>query len=238
MSLTPTPARTPRLDVGDPEEKREEIRRYFHDTVDVEEKLFEVMATDEAYFRRADPLRHPLVFYLGHTATFFINKLVLAKAVTERVNPRFESMFAIGVDEMSWDDLDQSNYDWPPVAEVWEYRRQVRAVVDKVIDELPLSLPIGWNDPFWVVLMGIEHERIHLETSSVLIRQLPLDLLQTHQDWPVCDRAGEAPANELLDVPGGTVSLGKDRGHGLYGWDNEYGRLKACLLYTSPSPRD
>ena len=27
--------------------------------------------------------------------------------------------------------------------------------------------------------MGIEHERIHLETSSVLIRQLPLDVLRT-----------------------------------------------------------
>ncbi len=227
MSLTPTPARTPRLDVGQPQQKREEIRRYFHDTYDVYEKLFEVMADDAAYHTRADPLRHPLIFYVGHTATFFINKLVLAKAITERVNPRFESMFAIGVDEMSWDDLDQSNYDWPPIAEVWEYRRKVRAVVDRLIDDMPLTLPVSWDSPFWVVMMGIEHERIHLETSSVLIRQLPLDLVQPHQDWPVCDRRGDAPANALLDVAAGRVSLGKERGHGLYGWDNEYGRLQA-----------
>ena len=225
MSLTPTAARTPRLDVGDPAEKREEIRRYFHDTYDVYEKLFEVVAADEAYFRRSDPLRHPLIFYLGHTATFFINKLVLAKAVTERVEPRFESIFAIGVDEMSWDDLDSSNYDWPPLAEVFTYRRRVRAAVDRVIDEMPLTMPITWDSPFWVIMMGIEHERIHLETTSVLIRQLPLDLLQEHQDWPVCPRSGEAPANELVDIPAGGVALGKNRDHGLYGWDNEYGRL-------------
>jgi len=229
MSLTPTPARTPRLDTGDPAEKREEIRRYFHDTYDVYEKLFELLADDEAYFRRADPLRHPLIFYLGHTACFFINKLVLAKLIDARVNPRFESIFAIGVDEMSWDDLDERNYDWPTVAEVHAYRRQVRAVVDQAISDLPLTLPIGWDDPFWVILMGIEHERIHLETSSVLIRQLPLSLLREHQDWPVCPRSGPAPANELVDVPGGPVVLGKARGHALYGWDNEYGQLTAHI---------
>src|SRR6056297_781227 len=65
MSLTPTPARTPVLTTGAAEAKREEIRRYFHDTYDVYEKLFEVMTADEAYYRRADPLRHPLIFYLG-----------------------------------------------------------------------------------------------------------------------------------------------------------------------------
>ena len=87
MSLTPTPARTPRLDTGDPEAKREEIRRYFHDTWDVYEKLFDVMAGDEAYLTRADPLRHPLIFYLGHTAIFFVNKLVLAKAIDRAGRP-------------------------------------------------------------------------------------------------------------------------------------------------------
>ena len=57
---------------------------------------------------------------------------------------------------------------------------------EKVIDDLPLSLPIKWDDPFWVILMGIEHERIHLETSSVLIRQLPLDLVTPGDAWPLC----------------------------------------------------
>ena len=40
-------------------------------------------------------------------------------------------MFAVGVDEMSWDDLNDAHYDWPSVDEVREYRKQVREVVDK-----------------------------------------------------------------------------------------------------------
>jgi hypothetical protein len=45
---------------------------------------------------------------------------------------------------------------------------------------LPLedNSEINYSHPFWTILMGIEHEKIHLETSSVLIRQLPLRVLK------------------------------------------------------------
>jgi len=222
---------TVRLDKGDPEAKREEIRRYFHETYDAYEILFETLASDEAYYRRADPLRHPLIFYYGHTATFFLNKLLLGKFISERVNPKFESTFAIGVDEMSWDDLNEAHYDWPAVKEVTEYRNHVRDVVDRLIDETPLSLPVDWNSLYWVVMMGIEHERIHLETSSVLIRQLPVELLNaSHEAWEICSETeSPPPQNELLKVPGGEVVLGKSREDAVYGWDNEYGRLQTRI---------
>jgi 5-histidylcysteine sulfoxide synthase/putative 4-mercaptohistidine N1-methyltranferase len=227
--MLPPATKTIVLTDGEPEAKREEIRRYFHDTFDVYEKLFEVLRRPEAYYLRADPLRHPLIFYLGHTAVFFVNKLVLAKLLHARINPAFESIFAIGVDEMSWDDLDESHYDWPSVEDVMAYRDRVRQVVDERIREMPLTLPIGWDSPFWPVLMGIEHERIHLETSSVLIRQLPIEEVRAHEAWPVCPDHGEPPANEMVDVPGGDVVLGKSRDHRLYGWDNEYGRHEARI---------
>ncbi len=214
---------TPVLNQGTDAEKRQEIRDYFTSTWDLYDRLFDIMACDEAYYLRPDPLRHPLIFYLGHTATFYINKLVLAKVITDRVNPRFESIFAVGVDEMSWDDLDGKNYDWPSVAEVFAYRKEARRVIEGIIDELPLRMPVTWEDPFWPILMGVEHERIHVETSSVLMRQLPLDQVKSTADWTVCPDAGPAPTNELLPVPGATVTLGKDRDHRLYGWDNEYG---------------
>ena len=35
----------------------------------------------------------------------------------------------------------------------------------------------------WAVFMGMEHERIHLETSSVLIRQLPLSMVTKPAGW-------------------------------------------------------
>lgn len=211
------------LNEGEPEAKREEIRRYFHQTFDIDEKLYETLKEDATFYLRADRLRHPLIFYFGHTATFFINKLVIARIIEQRINPRFESMFAVGVDEMSWDDLHDTHYDWPTRQEVKEYRNRVRELVDGLIDRLPLKLPITWEEPFWAIMMGIEHERIHLETSSVLIRQLPIDQVVRHPLWEICREAGEAPANELLPVAGGRVMLGKAKNHPLFGWDNEYG---------------
>jgi 5-histidylcysteine sulfoxide synthase/putative 4-mercaptohistidine N1-methyltranferase len=210
------------------EAKREALRDYFHRTFSTYERLFDLLNADEAIYQRPEPLRHPLIFYFGHTATFFVNKLILAKAISQRINPRFEAMFAIGVDEMSWDDLNDSHYDWPALPEVRAYRQQVREQVDAVISRLQPSLPIRWQDhPAWAVLMGIEHERIHLETSSVLIRQLDIRWLQPHPAWPLCPDAGPAPDNALLPVPGGAVDMGKQHDSRLYGWDNEYGQHHA-----------
>lgn len=215
--------RTTVLHQGDPEQKREEIRRYFHATFSIDEQLYETLASEQAFYVRAEPLRHPLIFYLGHTAAFYVNKLIVAKLTRERINPRFESMFAVGVDEMSWDDLNDAHYDWPTLAEVQAYRRDVRALMDHTIRTLPLSMPIGWDHPFWMVMMGIEHQRIHLETSSVIIRRLPIEMVRPLPLWSICPESGEPPPNELVPVAGGRVVLGKTREHPLYGWDNEYG---------------
>ena len=214
--------RSPRLDTRDTGAMRASLRDYFHATFSRYEQLFEVLACDQAYYIKPIALRHPLIFYLGHTATFFINKMLLAGLIAERIDPRLESMFAVGVDEMSWDDLNEAHYDWPTVAEVRAYRNAVRQVVDRVIREAPLDTPIGWNNPWWVVIMGIEHERIHLETSSVLIRQSRLDFVRTHAAWAPCRDAGEAPPNALLPVAAGRTRLGRRRDDPIYGWDNEY----------------
>lgn len=217
----------PLLTGDDSEMKREEIRRYFHASADRYESLFEILEGSEAYYVKPNPLRHPLIFYYGHTATFFANKLVLAGLADRRINPEFESMFAIGVDEMSWDDLGDANYAWPGIDEVRSYRKEVRALVDGVIGRLPMVLPIGWESPWWPILMGIEHERIHLETSSVLIRQHDLKYVRPHPEWRPCERSGDAPGNGLVHIPAGRVSLGKrDQA---YGWDNEYGRHEADI---------
>lgn len=210
----------------DAEKLRAQIRQYFHDTFTLYESLFECLNGDEAFYARANRLRHPLIFYYGHTAVFFINKLNVAGLVKERVCPKIESMVAIGVDEMSWDDLDEKNYNWPTPAEIKNYRDCTRAIVDEFIATCDVTLPVTWESPLWIAMMGIEHERIHLETSAVLIRELPLGLVKPHPLWGrICTARGDAPKNELLDVAGGKVLLGKERGADYYGWDNEYGRF-------------
>ncbi len=219
--------RTLILNESDPAILRERVRRYFHQTFTIDEKLYESIARDEGFYLRADALRHPLVFYLGHTAVFYINKLKIARIVSQRINPAYESMFAIGVDEMSWDDLNEAHYNWPSIPEVKAYRNEVRAIVDKLISDLPLDEKgINWDSPWWAIIMGIEHQRIHLETSSVLIRQLPISEVQQLDFWDYCHSTGAAPENQLLDVPGGEVNLGKTTNDPLYGWDNEYGHTR------------
>ena len=220
---------TPFLAGQDVPATRSRVLDYFHETGDRYEKLFEVLTCDEAYFRRPIALRHPLIFYFGHTATFFVNKLLLAGLLETRINPRFESVFAVGVDEMSWDDLDDANYEWPTVAEVRAYRQQVRAAVAEIIRSAPLTLPIDWENPWWAILMGVEHERIHLETSSVLIRQQRLDLVRPHPAWQSCRLNGPAPINQLVDIPDGEALLGKALTDKTYGWDNEYGEHHALV---------
>jgi hypothetical protein len=75
----------------------------------------------------------------------------------------------------------------------------VRAVVDETIRTIPLTMPIDWDHPFWVILMGIEHQQIHIETSSVTIRRLPIELVRQHPLWSIYPLAGEAPRNINLE---------------------------------------
>jgi 5-histidylcysteine sulfoxide synthase/putative 4-mercaptohistidine N1-methyltranferase len=103
----------------------------------------------------------------------------------------------------------------------------MREAVDEVIANTPLTLPVGWKDPFWIVLMGIEHERIHLETSSVLIRQHDIGFVKPHPAWEPSRHSAAAPQNELIAIAAGTVQVGKTIDDPVYGWDNEYGRHEA-----------
>ncbi|MBL1319509.1 MAG: 5-histidylcysteine sulfoxide synthase [Methylophaga sp.] len=221
--------RTPLLTGDNVEAKRAEIAAYFNATFERYESLFETLASDEAYYQQSIPLRHPLIFYYGHTATFFVNKLLLAGLIEQRIDPKFESMFAIGVDEMSWDDLDDAHYDWPTVAEVRAYRKQLKDLINKLIKTALLELPINWKNPWWTILMGIEHEQIHIETSSVLIRQQALELVQTNDAWRPWTKTGSPPNNELVAISAGKVSLGKSADAHVYGWDNEYGLHQADI---------
>jgi len=214
---------SPLLDGQSIESKRQEIKEYFHNTYELYEKVFEVLKDDDVFYEKSEITRHPMIFYFGHTATFFINKLINMKIINERINPNFESIFAVGVDEMSWDDMDSARYNWPKVVDVREYREKVKALVDELIMTLPLSLPISENSPMWIILMGIEHERIHIETSLVLHRQMPIEFIKDSVHFNLCSKSSSASKNEMLEINSNEIKLGVDKSHKLYGWDNEYG---------------
>jgi len=226
MTYLPQQLAPPSLSGDCADLKRDEIKNYFKNTWQSYEALFALINTDEAFFLRPEPLRHPLIFYFGHTATFFINKMMLGKYIAQRVNDKLEAICAVGVDEMSWDDLNSSHYNWPTVDEIKNYRQQVFQTVNGFIDEMPITLPIKPNSAAWIILMGCEHERIHLETSSVIMRMLPLEYLSEGDNWKTCPFTGVAPENELLSVHSQEQVLGKKESDETFGWDNEYGELR------------
>lgn len=74
---------------------------------------------------------------------------------------------------MSWDDLSLARDDWPSIRALHTYRLEAYRVIRKVLEEHPcVDSPANWDNAAWAVYMGFEHERIHLETSSVLIREV------------------------------------------------------------------
>ncbi len=221
------PRTTLDLSAGDPAAMRESLKNYFLETFNTYEALFECLSQEDAYYIKPIALRHPLIFYFGHTATFYINKLNLAKIINLSLNSHFESVFAVGVDEMSWDDLDEQHYEWPSVQAVQDYRNQVKTLILDLLEHYPLTLPINWQNPWWAFIMGIEHELIHLETSSVLIRQHQLQYVKNNAHWRPALAAPKAPKNELIHVAAGTVQQNKMTDDPYYGWDNEYGQYQS-----------
>jgi formylglycine-generating enzyme required for sulfatase activity len=126
--------------------------------------------------------------------------------------------------------LQHEDFYWPDMSEVVAFRAQVKEAVIKAIKEMPdpRECPITMESPYWSLVMGFEHERIHIETSSVLIHQLPIESVLNIPGWRLgpsfaLDGPEDAPKNELVEVPETTVVLGKPKTFPSFGWDNEYG---------------
>ncbi|XP_038650615.1 ergothioneine biosynthesis protein 1-like isoform X2 [Scyliorhinus canicula] len=212
-----------------------EVLEYFENTYDLDETIFSALKDECSFYLCPDRLRLPLIFYYCHPSVVYINKLLIAGLIKEQVNPRFETLFETGVDEMSWDDTENyrmgGSFNWPRLSECVEYRRKVRAIVRKVIQETPLELPVTVDNPWWAIFMGLEHERIHLETSSVLIHQMPTHLVQRPPSWKYASSNSGLKAldNPLIKVPAAQVTYGKPRNFPSYGWDNEYGQMTTAV---------
>jgi formylglycine-generating enzyme required for sulfatase activity len=99
------------------------------------------------------------------------------------------------------------------------------------------------DSPLWALVMGFEHERIHIETSSVLINEMPQSSVRFPSGFapyhPIIKKTKEEanqgvirnpelnkdyPLNEFIAVPAQNVTVGKPRDFPSFGWDNEYGQ--------------
>jgi 5-histidylcysteine sulfoxide synthase len=208
------------------EANREILKGYFENTWWMYENLFSSIQLDSSYYLSPDPLRNPIIFYYGHTAVFYVNKLLLSGLIETGINSRFEEIFAKGVDPELPEHL-KTEYSWPSVATVKEYRDKVYDLVNSTIATTELPAQITSDHPLWALHMAMEHDRIHFETSSVLIRQMNAELVSRPKGWEYAPTFGYSEEFELIQVPGGEVTLGKEEPCYLFGWDNEFGHLKA-----------
>lgn len=212
----------PRLDKCN----QETLIAYFKNTWELYELLFSSINEDRFLYTNPDPLRHPLIFYLGHTAVFYINKLVIAGLMdeSERINAHFEKLFEQGVDPAKSEELGTEA--WPSVEAVRAYRVEAYDRVLDFIAGMDFNQQVNADHPFWSIFMGLEHDRIHFETSSMLIRHYPVDWVTRPDEWSYGPTDTGAPANDWIPVPGGEIQLGKPHDFPTFGWDNEYGSLK------------
>ncbi|NEO57385.1 MAG: 5-histidylcysteine sulfoxide synthase [Okeania sp. SIO3B5] len=219
-------ANPPKLDTcHSNSELRQDILDYFNNAWQLEDILMNSLVGEETFYSNPDPLRNPLIFYLGHSAVFYINKLIRVELLEKRLNPNYEILFELGVDPEIPEELDQAiaHINWPKLEDVWQYREKVYQIILDLIEKTPLNLPIHQNHPLWALMMGIEHQRIHIETSSMLFRQLPAEKLKRPSNWEYAPTNARQIDNEMIEVAGGIVKIGKPADYPTFGWDIEYG---------------
>ncbi|MFN8785422.1 MAG: 5-histidylcysteine sulfoxide synthase, partial [Pseudanabaena sp.] len=124
---------------------RQDIFAYYQRAWQIEDTLWKSLISPETFYLNPDPLRNLLIFYLGHSAVFYINKLVRVGLVTDRINPHFERLFEIGVDPEKPDEIESifDNLRQADVIEVWAYRQQAYDRISELIHNLVIALPIN-----------------------------------------------------------------------------------------------
>lgn len=155
-----------------------------------------------------------------------MNKLKLAGALETGFNEEFEDLFERGVDPSRPEEM--PTFGWPSVASVRDYRLRVHEyLLGKLTTvEIPQTITAE-DDEMLALLMGLEHDRIHFETSSMLIRQYPAEALERPRGWeyaPVeATNGGASRTGRVIQVGPGVVRHGKPPEFSTFGWDIEYG---------------
>jgi ergothioneine biosynthesis protein EgtB len=183
-------------------------------------ELFDLL-TDEAYYHQPIDLRHPIVFYDGHLPGFSFNTLVKRALGGASIDARLEALFARGIDPDESDGESARPFEWPSRDVVRRFTVEADRRVADALAHAALDRPgHPLLDRAEAAYSILEHEAMHHETLIYMLHRLPLPMKVRPAGYrPVT--AGAAPAHEWVQVPGGRVTLGVDRGDVEFAWDNE-----------------
>jgi gamma-glutamyl hercynylcysteine S-oxide synthase len=178
------------------------------------------LLTPNAYYDRPIRERHRLIFYLGHLEAFDWNLLAGPLGLVSRA-PELDKLFAFGIDPVDGGLPTDEPKDWPTIAVVEKYRRDVRDRIDEALRVQDISTSKdGYLADSTLLHVAIEHRLMHAETLAYLLHNVQVDR-KIAQPAPAEDRR-RAPENRSVAIPSGIATLGQKRAAGGFGWDNEF----------------
>jgi iron(II)-dependent oxidoreductase len=171
------------------------------------DKLFELVRPDSLYDRPI-PERHRIVFYIGHLEAFDWN--LLRTSNLRSFDADLDRLFAFGIDPVGGGLPTDRPSDWPTLDQVRRYGARVRELLDASLESAGETL----------LNTAIEHRLMHAETLAYMLHQLPFDKKIRQAQAGVAERGQPRP--EVIEIPEGSVTLGRSRDDAEFGWDNEY----------------
>ncbi len=190
--------------------------------------LFDVIR-DDAIYERPIPERHRLIFYLGHLEAFDWNLIARDALHHPSFRPEYEQLFAFGIDPVDGQLPHDVRSDWPVTDEVRAYNKRLRERIDAALGEPASHLPEMIANGT-LLNVAIEHRLMHAETLAYLLHQLNYDQKNAPSDYKSAatnSAGGTSIANNMVQIPAGTATLGLRRDSGRFGWDNEFEENRA-----------
>ena len=177
----------------------------------------------EAYETRPIPLRNPICFYEGHLPAFNVNTL-LRRGLGERgIDADYEVLFERGIDPEDASAVGKAASRWPSRDEILDYGRRADAAIAEALrakEVVRNENPVLRNG--LAVYTILEHEPMHQETLRYMWHRLPYEKKTRPAGTPLPIVGGSPPAPRSVRIPAGRATLGADRDHVSFGWDNEF----------------
>jgi gamma-glutamyl hercynylcysteine S-oxide synthase len=186
------------------------------------DNLFALVKLD-ALYERPIAERHRIIFYIGHLEAFDWNLFHERVLGLKSFHPEFDRLFAFGIDPVGGGLPTDQPSDWPTIAAVRDYVRNIRTVLDQKLAAALLDPPPPASKEFslnTLLNVAIEHRLMHAETLAYMLHQLPFH--HKVRQTEALNILTPAVVHRTIEIPAGAVTLGLERESGSFGWDNEF----------------
>ena len=205
-------------------DKRDQLLLRLTESRQVTDNLFRLVRT-EALYDRPISERHRIAFYIGHLEAFDWNLIAGYALGLGPSHAEFDRLFAFGIDPVGGGLPDDKPSDWPRLAEINAYTLGVREKLDSILEGHSHARHSDWQYPQEVILnVAIEHRLMHAETLAYMLHQLTPERKLLPDSYRPISSSQPRPAivDRMIEIPGGTVTLGMPRRAVSFGWDNEF----------------